>query len=85
MGHAYIVYTIIQLIRLCGQLTKNNYDVIYSFIDDFIRDSSIGKKIGFYKPSKGDSKIIPILIRLKLTKLLIQFCNNKAKQRYKHW
>tara|TARA_B100000315_G_C14500717_1_gene552198 strand:- start:9 stop:1061 length:1053 start_codon:yes stop_codon:yes gene_type:complete len=84
LGHAYMVYTIIQLIRLCGQLTKNNYDAIYSFIDDFIRNPPTSTNIEFYKPSRGDSKIIPILIRFKLTKLLIQFCNNKAKQRYKH-
>ena len=82
LGHAYTVYTIIQLIRLCGQLTKYNYERIYSFIENFIDNSAVKTNLKFYQPAKGDSKIIPILIKLKLIKFLIYFCNYKATQRY---
>ena len=82
LGHAYAVYSIIQLIRLCGNLNKDNHDIIYSFIDDYIRDPIMKTNLSFYEPTKGDSRIIPILIRFKLTRLLIRFCNKKAMRRY---
>jgi len=82
LRHAHTVYSIIQLIRLCGQLTKYNYERIYSFIENFIDNSAVKTNLKFYQPAKGDSKIIPILIKLKLIKFLIYFCNYKATQRY---
>ena len=85
LGHAYTVYTIIQLIRLCGQLNVYNYKIIYGYIKIFIKNSEIKTSIKYYRPSKGDSRVIPKLIRLNLISLLICICNYKAKKRYRKY
>ena len=84
LGHAYTVYTIIQLIRLCGQLNLYNYKLIYGYIKKFIKSSQIITNIKYYRPSKNDSRVIPKLISLKLICLLMCICNYKAKKRYKN-
>ncbi len=83
VGHAYISYTIIQLIRTCGQINSSNKEKIYEFIHKIIIDSNIRDNLQFYSPSKGDSRILPTLMKLKLVWPLILVCRLKAYRRYK--
>lgn len=82
IAHAYVCYTIIQLIRCCGQINKNNKKKIYAFISKFVNEPKLRQSLPFYFPSKGDSRIIPILIKLKLIYPLILVCRYKANKRY---
>lgn len=47
-----------------------------------INDSDVRHNLQFYSPTKGDSKIIPVLIKLKPVWLIILVCKYKANRRY---
>ncbi len=83
VGHAYICYTIIQLVRTCGQINSSNKKKIYELIHEIINSSEIRDNLQFYSPSKGDSRILPILMKLKLVWPIILVCKHKAYKRYK--
>jgi len=83
IGHAYICYTVIQLVRTCGQINDGNKKKIYRFIREKINDSNFRDNLRFYSPSKGDSRILPILMKLKLVLPIILVSKYKAYKRYK--
>ncbi len=83
IGHADVSLTIIQSVRLCGQI-GNNQKAIFKFIRELVNDKNFRNNLQFYSPSKGDSKIIPLLMKLKLIAPLIRLCQYKAAKRYKN-
>ncbi len=83
VAHAFVCLTIIQLVRICGQIDKSNGKKIYGFIREIINDRELRENLKYYTPSNGDSRILPILIRLKLARLVILVCRYKANRRYK--
>ena len=83
ISHAYLSYTIVQLVRCCGQINKDNQKKIYKFIDNLIGEKRLRDSLRFYTPSGGDSRILPILIRLRLVWPIIWACRYKAYKRYK--
>jgi glycosyltransferase involved in cell wall biosynthesis len=83
VGHAYVSYTIIQLIRCCGQISEKNKKNTIKFVKKLVKEPELRRYLKFYSPAKGDSRIIPLLIRLRLTALLILFCRYKAHKRYR--
>lgn len=82
VAHAYVCYTIIQLIRCCGQMNKKNREAMHIFIKKLINEKKLRSSLQFYSPAKGESKIIPILIRLRLIYALMLICQYKAHKRY---
>ncbi len=82
VGHADVYLTIIQLVRTCGQINNSNKHKIYILIKEIISDSHFRGNLQFYSPSKGDSMILPILMKLKLVWLIILVCKYKALKRY---
>ena len=82
VAHAYSAFTIIQFIRLGLQYNKKNKVIIKKIFFEFVNDPLLQEKISHYSPNKGDSVIIPVLIKMKFTWLLIQFCRIKGKLRY---
>jgi len=82
LGKAYVCYTIIQLIRLCMQVDDSNEKQIYKFICELVRNTKLKDGLKFYSPSENDSKIIPVLIRLKFVWLIMLICKYRSKKRY---
>ncbi|MDI6839396.1 MAG: hypothetical protein QMD71_00845 [bacterium] len=82
VGHTYVSYTIIQLVRTCGQINNSNKKKIYELIHEIVNDSDFRDNLKFYSPSKGDSRILPILMKLKLVWPIILVCKYKANKRY---
>jgi len=82
-GHAFVCLTIIQLVRICGQINKANKDSIIGFIREIINDPELRENLGYYSPSNGDSRILPVLMKLKLIGLIVLVCRYKANRRYK--
>lgn len=83
VAHAYLCYTIIQTIRSCGQLNSTNKEVVYGILRNVVNDPKLQEGLRFYAPLKGDSKIIPLLMRLKFIYPLMLVCRYKAQKRYK--
>ena len=82
IGHAYIFLTIIQLVRICGQINNDNKKKAFQVVQELINDSVLRKNLKYYSPSKGDSKILFFLLRLKLVWPIIFVCRYKAQKRY---
>lgn len=82
VGHADVYLTIIQLVRICGQINNSNKSNIYKLINEIISDKKFRNNLKFYSPSKGDSRILPILMKLKLFWSIIMICKYKANKRY---
>lgn len=83
VGHAYVCLTIIQLVRTCGQIKNSNKNTIYKLVKGIINDSNFRDDLQFYSPSKGDSRILPMLMKLRLVWPIILVCKHKAHKRYK--
>lgn len=83
LGNAYVRYTIIQLIRLCLQIDNKNKKEIYRFICSILHGAELQNSLQFYTASPGDSKLLPMLMRFRLSRLVMVLCEHRAKQRYK--
>ena len=83
IAHAYVSYTIIQIIRLGLHHTNKTDQVIRKLIYDCVNDTILQKNLSQYSPARGDSKIIPLLLKLKLPWLLLYVCKIKGKLRYR--
>jgi len=83
IGHADVCFTIIQLVRICGQINNDNKKKVYELIDKIINDSNFRNNLQFYSPSENDSRVLPFLMKLKLVLPIIWVCKHKAYKRYK--
>ena len=82
VGHAFTSLTIIQLVRICGQVNDSNKKQIYDLVTKQVNNKLLREYINYYKPQKGNSKILPVLIKLKFVRGIIWVCSYKAKKRY---
>ena len=82
IAHAFICYSIIQLVRLCGQLNYNNYFVIYNRVYELINDTVTIESIKHYTVIGNGSRVIPVLIKLKLVFIIMMVCRYKYYIRY---
>jgi len=80
--HALIHYLFIFIIRTCRWITIQNLKNIYKEIKDMINSPLFIECLQDYVPKKNNSRILPILIRYRLTKLVIVYCKFKAYRRY---
>jgi glycosyltransferase involved in cell wall biosynthesis len=82
IGHALIHYVIIFLIRSCRQINRHNRKMIYNEIDKIVKAPILRDSLRHYSPSKSNSRILPLLMKLKLINLIMLFCKYKAYKRY---
>jgi glycosyltransferase involved in cell wall biosynthesis len=82
IGHALIHYVIIFLIRSCRLLNKNNRNIIYREIEKLINSEILKDSLQYYSPSKGNSKVLPLLMKHKLIDLMMDYCQYRAYKRY---
>ncbi|HAH30722.1 MAG TPA: hypothetical protein DCL44_00225 [Elusimicrobia bacterium] len=82
VGHANVFLTIIQLVRICGQINASNKKELYGLVREVISDPGLRRDLLFYRPSNRDSRLIPLLIRLRLAPLVVAVCRHKAAKRY---
>lgn len=82
VGHAYVVLTIIQLVRICSQWRRCRKTVVRNFVAALTRDRNLLENLAHYRPKAKDSRLVPLLIRAHLPWLLICLCRFKAWRRY---
>ena len=83
VGHAITTLTIIQLVRMCGQINRSNFKLIYNAVVAFTSKSEIKNSFQYYKAEKGNSVVIPYFLRSGLVIATIITCMYKAAKRYK--
>ncbi len=83
VGHACVNFSIIKMVHLCRMLKLNNFVQIYRMINRLISNSMLRQSLSLYSPACGNSRLLPIFIKFKLTSLIIMLCYIKAKKRFK--
>lgn len=82
IGHACISLTIIQFVRVCGQIDNRNRKTIHELIRHVINIPEVRNSLSCYFPGKGESRALPWLIKHKLIMLIVWLCQYKAHKRY---
>jgi glycosyltransferase involved in cell wall biosynthesis len=82
IGHCLFHYATIFLVRSCRQVNKSTKKDIYNEIKKFVNTPILMESLKHYSPSKGNTRILPILAKLKLVNLIILYCQYKAYKRY---
>ena len=82
IGHALIHYVIIFLVRSCRQISKRNRKMIFNEIENILNSQILKDSLRYYTPSKGNSRILPLLMKFKSVNLIMFVCKYKAYKRY---
>lgn len=79
VGQLCISYTIIILIRLCGNWKFRNSYKTYCNVASIVNSSEVRQNLIFYLPTVDDIKFIHILMRYKLNFLIMLTCRRRYK------
>jgi glycosyltransferase involved in cell wall biosynthesis len=82
VGLATVNFTIIQLIRMMGQLKLRNFLTFYSNVNKILQNKILRKYIKYYTHSKGESKYAKFFLKYKLTLILMLIFKRKSLKRY---
>lgn len=82
IGHALIHYAIIFIVRSCRQVNQNNRELIQTEISRLIDAPIIRMSLNHYRPTKGNSRLLPLLMKTRQTTLIIHLGSYKAHRRY---
>jgi hypothetical protein len=82
IGQALVHYVIIFMIRSCRQKTKKNRKYIANEIHKMLNAKIFINSLRWYSPLKGNSIIIPWLMRFRTVGLLMYYCSYQARIRY---
>lgn len=82
VGHAFTSLSIIQFVRLCGQYNEDNKYKILNLISEIIFEPEFRNNLKYYSPIGKDSKLLPLLMKFRLTRIIILVCRYKAHKRY---
>jgi hypothetical protein len=82
IGHALMHYLIIFMVRSCRLVSSQNRKKLYAEIDKILSAQILRDCLRHYSPSKGNSRILPWLMKLKWINLIILVCRHKACKRY---
>lgn len=77
VGHMFISYTIIILIRLCGNWRFKNSYKVYRNVSSIISSPSVRDNLSFYSPTEDDVKFIHVLIKYRLSLLTMITCRKR--------
>ena len=80
IGNACIFFTIRTMVRFFVLNGDIDFKKVYKLISDMTNDSDIRQNLKLYTPSRGDSRVLPILIKLKLIWPIILVCKYHARR-----
>ncbi len=82
IGRALANYFIIFIIRACRNVTKATRKKTNDYVSKIINAPLFIESMRHYSPLKGNSKILPLLLRLKLVRLAVLYSEHRARKRY---
>ena len=63
VGHCYVYQVVLLMVRVCGQINKDNICKVYGLVRELINDSDFRSYIYGYIPAEGNYRLIPLLMR----------------------
>ncbi len=82
VGHTLIHYALIFIVRTCRQLNQSTRDQILDELRKFVSSPVLRQSLSCYRPRPGNSRLLPLLIKLKFVRLLAVVAEYKGNQRY---
>lgn len=82
VGHARVSFTIRTMVRFFALNRHAGLMRIRKLIGRMVNDPEVRESLPYYSPSKGESKILPVLIKYRLNWLIMLVCAYKARQRH---
>ena len=82
LKHTMIYYIMIFIIRTCGQITEDNWEKIQWEIGKMVNSDFVKNGLKHYHTPEHGSKLLPVLMKWKLTKLIMMVARQKYKERY---
>lgn len=82
VGHTLVHYAIIFIVRTCRQIDSKNRTAILHELRSFVSSPVLRESLPFYKPQPGNSRLLPMLIKLKLVRLLAVIAQSRGNRRY---
>jgi hypothetical protein len=82
IGHALMHYLIIFLVRSCWRVSSQNRENLQREIGKIVESAIIKDCLRYYSPSKGNSRVLPWLMRLKWIHFILWVSRHKAFKRY---
>ena len=73
---------IVTPIRICVNIDLTNYRKIYKSLAQVVHNDQIISSLKIYRAKKGQSKLIPILMKYQLVSLLMLACTVRGRKRY---
>lgn len=82
VGHTLIHYALIFIVRTCRQLNASTRVRIINELEKFVSAPVLRESLACYRPRPGNSRLLPLLIKLKFVRLLAVVAEYKGNQRY---
>lgn len=82
IGHYFVYQIILFMIRISGQINFNNINIIYRVVHELVNNRDFRHRIKHYTPAKGNYRLIPFLMKLRLVWLVIGVCWYEAYKQY---
>jgi glycosyltransferase involved in cell wall biosynthesis len=79
---AYVSLSVIQIIRICVNTDSSNYRKIHKSLTQVVHNDQIISSLKIYRAKKGQSRLIPILMKYQLVYLLMLACTIRGRKRY---
>lgn len=73
---------IIKLIKSSKDLNKENRSLLLREISTIIKSPFTQELLNSYQPKVGNSKLLPLAMRLKFSRLVLYLCHRRALKRY---
>jgi glycosyltransferase involved in cell wall biosynthesis len=80
--HTLVHYALIFIIRTCRQLNAGTRNQIINELRKFVSAPILRESLPCYRPRPGNSRLLPLLIKLKFVRLLAVVAKHKGNQRY---
>jgi hypothetical protein len=80
--HALIHFAIVMIVRSCWQWYVGNRAGLYQQLHAFVSAPVLRASLSSYTPRPGNSRLLPLLMRLKWVRLLAVIAKRKGQRRY---
>lgn len=79
-GHLYISCVIMTLLRTCAGINERNREEVRRFVSAVVDSEDVRRFLPFYSPSGRDSRLVALLMRLRLVRLIMLVCRRRFRR-----
>ncbi len=82
IGHCLVHYVIIFMIRSGRQVNRQSWDHVHDQFRQMVHAPLFRECLRHYRPARGNSRVMPVLMRRRASRMLVLYCRQRAYARY---